>query len=48
MVEWRYSYKHNEPRHQMEVKSQLHALAPLTLGKSTWYPLSKEIGGPQS
>jgi len=30
------------------VSGQLHIAAPLQWGKSSWYPLDKRLGGPQS
>jgi len=30
----------------MEVSGQLHMLATLPLGKSSWYPLDRRLGGP--
>jgi hypothetical protein len=32
----------------MEVNGQLHSQAALPQGKSTWYPLDRRPGGPQS
>jgi hypothetical protein len=32
----------------MEVSGQLHAPAALPQGKSSWYPLDRRLGGPQS
>jgi hypothetical protein len=32
----------------MEVSGQFHAPAALPQGKSTWYPLDRRLGGPQS
>jgi hypothetical protein len=32
----------------MEVSCQLHTPAALPQGKSTWYPLDRRLGGPQS
>jgi hypothetical protein len=32
----------------MEMSGQLHALATLPQRKSTWYPLDRRLGGPQS
>jgi len=32
----------------MEERGQLDSLATLTQSKSPWYPLDRELGGPQS
>jgi hypothetical protein len=35
-------------RHWMEVSGQFHASAALPQGSSSWYPLDRRLGEPQS
>jgi hypothetical protein len=46
--EWRFSSTHSLTSALDGFSGQLHAPAALPTGKSSWYPLDRRLGGPQS
>jgi hypothetical protein len=47
MGEWMYRSTFSWPRHKLEFRGQLHALAALPRGKEPLYPLNRKLSGPE-